>query len=412
MLAQNQRHFIVTACRGCGGTGLAARRRWGDLPVCNQFGSLEPDRFEMGLAQCGACGLVQLSEGPRAELLVPRLDWIKYREPEAHLDGVCERLMSTDRAEGLSAWGVGPFDRPLLDRLAEQGAAVRQLDLVGPLANRENQTFPYLETLQGLVRCHDTPAALEAASADLIVFRYVIEHCDDPLDALKTLRRRLKPGGRLVIAAPDSTQFLQRQDYSFLWEEHRSYFTPSTFRHLLHRAGLFVETWNVFPGELESAMVAVCRTISDDQSLDERVAAVDPTDAQAFASFCDGFPHMSGIWREIVRSARREGGVALLGAGHQSVTFANLMGLTNDIGVVIDDDPLKQGCAAPGFVTRIAPSEAILTSSDVRLCLVGLRPSLRPTLEARFPEFVARGGRFLPIAESPERMSSSRGAAR
>ena len=411
MLAQDQRQFIVTACRGCGAAGLAARRRWGDLPVCNQFGSVQPERFEMGLAQCDACGLVQLSEGPRAELLVPRLDWIKYREPEAHLDSVCKQLMSTDRAEGLSAWGVGPFDRPLLERLAEKGAYVRQLDLVGPLANRESQTFPYLETLQGLVRCHETPPALEAASADLIVFRYVIEHCDDPLDALKALRRRLKPGGRLVIEAPDSTQFLQRQDYSFLWEEHRSYFTPSTFQYLLQRAGLLVETWHAFPGELESAMVAVCRAISEDQSLDGRVTSLDPTEAQTFERFCDGFSQVSGIWREIVRSARREGGVALLGAGHQSVTFANLMGLTNDIDVVIDDDPLKQECTAPGFVTRIAPSDTILTRPDVRLCLVGLRPSLQPMLEARFPEFVARGGRFLPIARTPERMSTSRGAA-
>ena len=365
----------------------------------------------MGLAQCAACGLVQLSEGPHAAVIVPRLDWITYREPEAHLDAVCNLLTSKTGAQGLSVLGVSPFDRPLLDRLARSGAEVRQLDLVGPLADPDSQTFPYLETLQQLVRCVDTPPALEAASADLIVFRYVIEHCDDPLDALKALRRRLKPGGRLVIEAPDSTQFLQRLDYSFLWEEHRTYFTPRTFRQLLEKAGFHIETWNAFPGELEAAMVAVCRVAAEDRSSEGHLARLDPKEALAFTTFCDAFPDVSGIWRSVVQSASREGSVALLGAGHQSVTFANIMGLTCEIDVVIDDDPLKQGCIAPGFITKIEASGSILARPDVRLCLVGLRPNLLPTLEARFPEFVAQGGRFLPIARAPERKSASQGAA-
>jgi SAM-dependent methyltransferase len=46
---------------------------------------------------------------------------------------------------------------------------------------------------------------------DLIVLIDVLEHVDDDLEVLRSLRRRLKPGGRLLITVPA---------YRFLWSRH------------------------------------------------------------------------------------------------------------------------------------------------------------------------------------------------
>ena len=73
--------------------------------------------------------------------------------------------------------------------------------------------------------------------ADIVCCRYLLEHCHDPLAALGTLRQLLSADGLLIVEVPDSEKFLSACDYSFLWEEHVSYFTDATLLSLLSRHG-------------------------------------------------------------------------------------------------------------------------------------------------------------------------------
>ena len=69
---------------------------------------------------------------------------------------------------------------------------------------------------------------------DLIVMYDVLEHIDEARDALKTLKRLAKPGGRLMITVPA---------YQFLWSkhdemhEHKTRYTKSALTDLLDSTG-------------------------------------------------------------------------------------------------------------------------------------------------------------------------------
>src|SRR5262245_2960045 len=101
-------------CRLCGNRLAGATLDLGDLPPCNRF-EATPAPLEMrrlAVAGCGHCGLVQLTDCPPLDFTRPRVPWIRYNEPDAHLDDVASHVA---RHGGASrrAVGIGPFDAPL-----------------------------------------------------------------------------------------------------------------------------------------------------------------------------------------------------------------------------------------------------------------------------------------------------------
>ncbi len=80
---------------------------------------------------------------------------------------------------------------------------------------------------------HQSLETLPAAQYDLILCAHVIEHCPNPLSALRTLRRALRPNGRLLLAVSRPhfcTVLLQ-----LIWHHHA--FRPTKVERMLSIAG-------------------------------------------------------------------------------------------------------------------------------------------------------------------------------
>src|SRR5215475_4836022 len=95
-------------CRLCGtllsGTALSLPQ----MPVCNRFTTrpVAAERHDLSLHQCAQCGLIQLGIPLPVEAMRPRVPWIKYREPDAHLDAVCASLLDEHGAKAATSFGV------------------------------------------------------------------------------------------------------------------------------------------------------------------------------------------------------------------------------------------------------------------------------------------------------------------
>lgn len=76
---------------------------------------------------------------------------------------------------------------------------------------------------------------------DAIFAAHVIEHLVDPLAFLRAARRRLRPGGLLVLVTPNIGSLLSRVSgrrwVSFKVPEHVGYYDPGTMTELLRRGG-------------------------------------------------------------------------------------------------------------------------------------------------------------------------------
>lgn len=83
--------------------------------------------------------------------------------------------------------------------------------------------------------------ALEEDSFDLITMWASLEHVHRPLEVLQAARSLLVPGGQVLVLVPNVQSFGRRW-FGPAWHgldlpRHLTHFSPSTLRHMLHRAG-------------------------------------------------------------------------------------------------------------------------------------------------------------------------------
>jgi SAM-dependent methyltransferase len=380
-------------CRLCRQAILTPALSLGRVPVCNGFGKTPAaDRWlDLDVVECESCGLVQLSEAPAPAMLMPRLPWIRYREPDAHLDELVADVLS-QRPAARRALGTGPFEQPLLSRLAVRGLETETLTLnATPAAGR----YPYLETWQARL---DDPRLAEKAKQigtfDLVCCRYIVEHTPEPVRALEGLKQLLSPDGLLLIEVPDSSKFLATKDYCFLWEEHSCYFVEETLRRLGEAAGYSVVALLRYPGALEDALVAVLERA---RSPVRAPAALGTS--SLFRNYLDGFaPARAALQAKLARVAGpKRDRVALFGIGHHAIMFVNAFGLGENIALAVDDDTDKDGFFPPGFRVPVVSSKALLANEQVTTCLFAVAPHIQAKVDAKLKPLANRGVEFRSI---------------
>jgi len=79
---------------------------------------------------------------------------------------------------------------------------------------------------------------------DVVRFYHVIEHLPNPSDCLKLVRRKLKPGGEIIIGTPNIGSLIARIAKQYWYNldspRHLYLFTPTTLQKLLLKNGFSV----------------------------------------------------------------------------------------------------------------------------------------------------------------------------
>ena len=375
-------------CRSCGASFGSLSLDLGLLPPCNRF-LAAPGRIPhhaLKLVACEACGLIQIDEPTPVADIVPRVPWIRYNEPAAHLEQLAERLRKWCKADTQTVLGVGPFEDPLHQALARQGLETAHTP--APKAPAPG-FFPYLETWQQQLVSGELLERMSAwgGRADIVTFRYLIEHCSSPLSALKQLGEFLSDDGLLIVEAPDSSKFLESCDYSFPWEEHICYFTEQTLVRLCRHAGFEILDVLRYPGDLEDSLVVVLRAGAESRSSSLEA------ELQPFAVYCAAFePTRSALRSRLdALAGPKRDRLALFGVGHQAIMFANVFGIAHWFSQVVDDDINKQGYTPPGFDVKIVSTSELFSDLQIRACLLAVSPRSEPRVRDLLKPLYERG---------------------
>jgi SAM-dependent methyltransferase len=238
-------------------------------PVCPACGAALPDLASIqggdrllgspGLFEvrvCGVCGAGRtgppLSEGELAEF---------YREGYASHEEGAPRLLAgvTRRLKRLQVRAI--LRRPPFSTVIS-GPPGRALDvgcgrgdLAGALLARgwrvagiePSGRAAAIAAGRGVEMAGATLATAQLAPGeyDLVIFRHSLEHLPEPLEDLRRVREALRPGGRVVISAPNFGSW-QRRRFAANWfhldlPRHRVHFTPASLAVALRRADLAVD---------------------------------------------------------------------------------------------------------------------------------------------------------------------------
>jgi hypothetical protein len=201
-------------------------------------------------------------------------------------------------------------------------------------------------------------------------------------------------GGVLIVEVPDSSKFLAAHDYTFIWEEHISYFVESTLRLLAAKAGYAVVELHRYPGELEDALIAVLRPSASEDGAD-----VAQTGSDLFRLYVSSLQPTRDFVQSSVAAAAgpSRDGVALFGIGHQAVMFVNAFDLSEYVAAAVDDDANKSGYFPPGFRVPVIPSQALLQDTRIQTCLFAVAPGIEHKIRDKLAPLAERGVQFRSI---------------
>lgn len=393
----------MNICRVCRANRLESILALGAQPVANHFGDggVHAVTHDLSLGVCTACGASQLVEPFPLSDLLPRYDWITYREPEGHLDAVVERLLSRiDLPKDAVILGASVKDRSMLERFERLGfrnTALVQIASENGAARQDTR----FETTAGLLPIEPLDRLLSRTGpAHLIIARHIVEHTATPGAFVARLSEMLAPGGALVLEAPDCADGLRNCDYAMLWEEHATYFTAETLPQTLTNTGLTQLGLETYPSPLEDLLVLTARkdrpasnrgvgpivaaeTVARSVDLARRYAAAFESWSEQYRRTCE----------ELTRDGRK---LAIYGAGHLSTSFINFHALSGFFAFVVDDTPQKRGLRLSGCDLPIVGRDQ-LTVDALSACLMGLSPHLEDKIIANNPNFRETGGAFYSI---------------
>lgn len=198
------------------------------------------------VVRCAACGLCFTRPLPDEAEYTALYNEAYYLGQQARLIG--GELLRGVLDESIVAGRLGLLRRPpgraldvgcgpglYLDRLRRRGWQVEGTDR-SPAAVR-------LTRRRGLTVHHGPLAELDlpSDSFDLVTLWHVLEHLEDPLGDLLTIRRLLRPGGELMLEVPNFASVTSRWAgaswFSLQVPVHLQHFSPASLDRLLHRAG-------------------------------------------------------------------------------------------------------------------------------------------------------------------------------
>jgi SAM-dependent methyltransferase len=202
----------------------------------------------------------------------------------------------------------------------------------------------------------------------LVSCRHVLEHVEDPVGFLRTLRDALEVAGDAVLylEVPSGEELLESQG---LWDylyEHVSYFTAQSLEHVLRAAGFEVLAMRRdFGGQFLCADARVARTGA---ALPARAARSQDAAHTAARSMVDRLEQ----WKRWAALLPADGRVSLWGAGSKGVMFLNLLGLTapGRIERVVDQNADKHGRYVSGTGQEIIAPASLRGSNVCEIVLM------------------------------------------
>jgi len=385
-------------CQGCGSTHLKKIIDFGLLPISNQF-KINTDRNDflspLILKQCQTCALIQIRNTIPLKEMIPKVDWIKYREPEDHLDTQAEIICNIlDQKHIRSACGITYKDKSFLDRLSKKGFKGNWI--IDPLIDLNIlQKGVASETiLPKLTKVAVRTLIEKYGYVDLVVARHILEHAPNTLEYISLISALLKPGGYIFFEVPDCSKQLRHNDYTMPWEEHILYFVPETLKNIFNHTEFEIIDYKNYEYPTENSQVVILK-----KSMGEsKNKSFDISNLIKLAEdYSVGYENQKHkVITYLQKYNLKKGKIAFYGAGHLAVMIIAIYNLENFIEFIVDDTNEKHGYYLPGTKLVIKPSSALL-EEKISLCILCLSVENQSKVLERNKNYIASGGKFLSI---------------
>lgn len=389
----------MNVCQLCGQKQCDELLHFGALPISHRFisGDRQEEKHPLAVGQCMTCGLIQLINPIPIEKLIPVYEWIKYNEPESHLDHLVDVICNLPGiTKDAAICGVSDIDDSTLARFRERGFnhtwridMADDLGIINPGAG--------IESIQDRLNPHRAFSLQQAyGEPDIVISRRIIEHTHNTLQFMATLNQLVKPDGYVVFETPDYTRALETFNYATIWEEHTLYFTEETFRNCFGFGGFSLFHFEHYAYPYESSLVWIVQSLENTTFVlpTKNSLEIEKRRAQSFSQMFN--QKRNSIKNYLTDYRQNHGRIAMFGSGHVACMFINSMELKDVIEFVVDDDAKKHGYLMPGSMLPIQGSDSLI-KEDISLCLLSFSPESEANVLKNNQAVIDQGGIFASI---------------
>ena len=147
------------------------------------------------------------------------------------------------------------------------------------------------------------PTNLVKGQFDAIIFYTVLEHLKDTKAFLTSVKKQLKPDGKIFLAVPDCTLEILQFDPSILLHEHFHYFTKTSLANTLYEAGL---TAHIESSQFGRSLFAVGKIAPDIQ-----LPSVNTATLSELETYINEIPKARSILQENLTNWLKNGEVGM-----------------------------------------------------------------------------------------------------
>ena len=380
---------------------------FGRMPIANGF--LAPEQFpseyffELKVAHCPACGMVQLTEHVDREKMFHE-NYAFYSSTSRRMEEHFRTLADDVGARYLT--GKDPFvveigsnDGITLQHFAKRG--VRHLGIepsanVAEVARRKG--------VQTVCRFFDEALAREIVAqhgqADAFLGANVMCHIPYLHSVVEGIRLLLKPGGVVVYEDPYLGDIVEKTSYDQIYDEHAFYFSVASVGHLFGEHDMEVvdvARQNVHGGSMRYVIAhkgarPVSAAVERQRAKERQLGLEQPATYQRLSRNIErSRDELMDLLRDLKKAGKR---VVGYGATSKSTTVTNYCGITPDLVEFISDTtPIKQGKYSPGVHIPIKPHADFAARHPEYALLFAWNHG--EEIMAKETSFVASGGKWI-----------------
>lgn len=389
----------MSHCSACFSELLRSGLDLGTIPLSHDLSATPADsdlgrKISFHLVQCKHCALVQTIETPSAASFIPREEWVRFNEPENHLDDLASRILALrDFSSSSSFGGLSSKDDSLLKKFSANG--IKNIWRIDP-----EKDVGFSGNSAGVAWIQEAlnfslagQISQNRGRVDLLLARHFLEHVSDIRSFTEAARELLNPGGLLVLEVPDCEEGLKIGDSSILWEEHHICFTSATMERCLLLSGFDIVLKHEYRLPNETCLVVIATPREAGDSHAGECSSPCASEIECFNSYVSQFTARRLNLRGLLEAWRAAGPIVIYGAGHHANTFIHALGVGDLIAFVIDDNPHKAHRFIAGSDIPVFPS-ACLKFPEVAVCLSSLGFAAEQRMLSNNHAFSDAGGSF------------------
>jgi methylation protein EvaC len=396
----------MTNCLICN-SAIEPFMSFGRMPIANGF--LTSDQFvqeyffELQVAFCPHCGMVQLTEQPDREKMFHE-NYAFFSSTSArmavHFKEFADLIMKDYlRASNPFVVEIGSNDGIMLQHFAK--ADIRHLG-IEPSANVAQAAID--KGVRTISTFFDENLAREIGAehgqADAFLGANVMCHIPYLHSVAAGIKILLRPDGVLVFEDPYLGDIIEKTSYDQIYDEHAFYFSVDSLSHLFERHGL--EVVDVHPQSVHGGSMRyvlahkgtrpVSPAVTAQRAKEETLGLHRPETYDRLRQNIErSRDDLVALLRDLKRQSKRVVGYA---ATSKSTTVINYCGITPDLVEFISDTtPIKQGKYSPGAHIPIKPYEEFTAHYPDYALLFGWNHS--EEIMAKESKFKAAGGKWI-----------------